>query len=303
MLDEILYKTEVRFNAIYVLESLPPGELKTGEDLYDAVINPQSSHLPGAFTQYRQIQNRGDLIHCLTEIGRNIADANHHPILHLEVHGNDDGVRLRDGTFVPWTDMTPYLISINRACRVNLLVIAVACRGWSLTRALNPAGRAPVCMLIGPPASMSAGELLDRMKLFYTALIPQLNLNAGLSAANHDAAYESWRIKPATAEILFCRVFRTMIESEGSEAQVEDQVNDQLANLVRRHGFTVEDTARMRPALRARISDHRGLYDRLRETFLMLDIFPENAERFGLSYDLCFKNTDRDPQQPRPNIA
>ena len=41
-MSEMVYRTELRFNAIHVIESLRPGDRKTGEDLYDSIIFPRT---------------------------------------------------------------------------------------------------------------------------------------------------------------------------------------------------------------------------------------------------------------------
>jgi hypothetical protein len=150
-----------------------------------------------------------------------------------------------------------------------------------------PSDRAPVFMLVGPPDDISAAALLTATGRFYESLFAELDFNKGLEAMNKQLAFEDWPVRPATAEILFCRVFRMYLDEFGSQSAIQDRENELVASLARQRNLDLMQTTRLRMDIRADLSDHRRLYDRLRETFLMLDLFPENRSRFGLTYDKC----------------
>jgi hypothetical protein len=291
--SETVYRTVLRFNAIYVIESLRPGDQKTGEELYDSIIFPRTRDLEGCYTQYLRVNDEGGLRAALRQIATRCQDANHLPFVHIEAHGGDDGIQLTGGDLVPWTALIGALTAINEACRMNLLVMAVACKGWSLTYSLMPSDRAPLFMLIGPPEDASPDALLNATRKFYGAFVEHLDLNEALEAMNDHQPFEQWTIKPATAEILFCRVFRMYVNEAGVGEKLQARENELVAAIARRRNLNVLQTARVRTEVRADLSDHRSAYERLRKTFLMLDIFPENEERFGLTYDRCFKGASR----------
>jgi hypothetical protein len=291
--SETVYRTELRFNAIYVIESLPPGDQKTGEELYDSIIFPRTRDLEGCYTQYLKVSDEGELRAALRQIATTCRDANHLPFVHLEAHGGDGGIDLSSGDVVPWTALIGALTAINEACRMNLLVMAVACKGWSLTYSLMPSDRAPLFMLIGPPENASPDALLNATRKFYGALVEHLDLNEALEAMNDHLPFKQWTIRPATAEILFCRVFRMYVNEVGVGEKLQARENELVARIARRRSLDVLQTADVRAEVRADLSDHRSAYERLRKTFLMLDMYPENEERFGLTYERCFKDAAR----------
>ena len=285
--DRILYRTEVRFNSIYVIESLPDGDPKTGRDLYDQVIYPATLQLPGIHTQFLSAPTSGAFLGALAEVGRNVRLYNHIPILHIEAHGSDDGIGLADGTEVTWRDLVPILGDINQACKMNLTVIAISCMGWNLTHSLMPADRAPLFMLVGPPAAMTGEDLLAATKRFYEAIAQHVDMNKGLEAMNDGQEYDTWRLKPATAEILYCRVFRHYLDELGGIDQSEQRVDAVVANVLESRPLHPQKIDDLRASVRRDLSDHRLWYDHWRHTFLMLDLFPDSEGRFGLTYDLC----------------
>jgi hypothetical protein len=287
MTDQVVYTTKLLFNSVYVIESLPPGDSKTGEDLYDVVVFPKSRALEGLQTDFSRVANEAELTRKLLAIAHAAKVANHHPIIHLETHGTESGIALGDGSFVSWRNLAPLFARINEACRMNLLVVALACQGWNLTYSLMPSDRAPVFMLVGPPDDMTAAALLSASSGFYESLFAELDVNKGLVAMNKQLDFKDWPVRPATAEILFCRVFRLYLKELGSNSALQERENELVARFARQKSLDVMQTAELRLALRADLSEHRQAYNRLRETFLMLDLFPDNRARFGLTYDKC----------------
>jgi hypothetical protein len=121
--DVTLYRTEARVNAIYVIESLPPGDLKTGRDLYDEVIFPATRSLDGMHTEFQSVKSEDELARALAVVARAVHLSGRKPIVHFETHGSEDGITLADGTDVPWSRLVPLLGDINRASRMNLVVV------------------------------------------------------------------------------------------------------------------------------------------------------------------------------------
>ena len=290
--DQTVYRTEVRFNAIYVVESLPPGDLKTGRALYDDIIYPATIQLAGVHTQFISAPSHDAFIQALATVGRAVRLSHHLPILHLETHGSTDGVALGDGTHITWRDLVPILGDINQASRMNLMVIAMSCMGLNLLYSLMPSDRAPVFMLIGPPDTMTAGDILQATRRFYTSMASRLDLNAALESMNAHAEYSDWKLKPATAEILFCRVFRQYLKESGTFDRSEERVDAIVAEVARAQGLSADDTPLLRESVRRALASNSWWYEELRHTFLMMDLFPETTDRFGLTYSRCFPNAE-----------
>lgn len=290
--DAIVYRTELRFNSIYVIESLRDGEPKTGQDLYDSVIGPGASSFGTSMhKQVVAVRTENDLLAQLAVIAYAARRANHHPIIHIEAHGDESGIQLADGTAVLWRTITPRLAEINQACRMNLIVVAMACNGWGLTYALMPSERAPVNMVIGPPESVTASAISKATRLFYTSLLATMDLNAALEAMNEGVPYSQWRIKPGTAEILFCRVFRRYMEEFLTPSSVQERENALVARIAAVRQLDVVQTSHLRAEIRPKLTDARWWYHHFREHFLMFDLFPEIANHFGLSFDHCIRRS------------
>jgi hypothetical protein len=286
----VVYNTGLHFNTIYVIESLASGELRSGCELYDSILMPAVHANEGLQAEYHDVRTSADLDRVLRRVEEECTERNRGPLLHFEAHGDAHGLALADGTHIPWAKLTPKLAAINQASRMNLLVLAMMCKGWDLTVALMPNDRAPVFMLVGPPDNLSAAAIQDATKRFYHTLVRKWELKDALSSMNEEQPFEQWPIRPATAEILFCRVFRYYMEELETGRTIQDRENKLVADVARARGLTVLDTAALRVDVRRWLTDHAEWYERLRRSFLMIDLFPENAARFGLTYAKCVGN-------------
>ena len=54
----MLYYTGLKFNTIYLLDSIPEGELQSGQELHDAVLLPRSRTLEGFHVEHHHIDTR-----------------------------------------------------------------------------------------------------------------------------------------------------------------------------------------------------------------------------------------------------
>lgn len=285
-----LYDTGLTFSRIEIIESIRQGDLRSGLNLYEALLLPAHLNANGPPARHHAVATAAELQATLSSLETTARATASAPLIHLEAHGSEDGLELTSGELIPWSAIARQLTPINEAAKMNLLVVSSACKGWYLTTGLVPADRAPLFMLIGPPETIGAGSLSDAQTRFYHELATSWQIDKALSAMNHGADYDHWVIKPATAEILFCRLFRNYLVDLADGTELREQENRMVADAVRSRGLDLVQSAVARQEIRAVLHDHRTTYEYLRRTFLMLDLYPENASRFGLTYDLCVES-------------
>lgn len=287
---EFVYRTAVRFNSIYVVESLPKGDLRTGRELYERILRPAEFKLDGLVVEHDFVETKEEFVRCLGRIAHAAAVANHLPIVHLETHGTPNGITLASGERFAWAELVPHLTAINVSCMNNLIVVAVSCYGWNLTVSLLPSDRAPVFMLVGPTDVMAAGELLEATSRFYTALVGDMDVNSALEAANVDLDFKDWALRPATAEILFCRVFRRYMEDFADAKNLKRRARKLVDDVRRVRDLDPIDAAILMIKTKQDLRDYSAAYRRHRRRFLMLDLFPRDEDRMGLTYEKCLGN-------------
>lgn len=282
------YNTSFAFDSVAVVESLPPGELRSGRQLFETTLAPVSVKDPGLVSDLYEVTCAREFLGALNAVRATAQTYRRSPILHIEAHGNSDGISLADGDFVTWTDIAPLLTAVNQVSRMNLLVVAAMCQGWHMSSVLRPTDRAPAFGIIGTMETVAAGDLLLAMQAMYQALLgPGHDLHAALAEANARSAFRDWRYRMEGAELLLCRIFAHYLNSLGTEETQPQRVSRLVADLARSQQLDVLQTMQLRDQIARQLDDHARWFAHYRTHFLMLDLFPDNARRFPLTYDDC----------------
>ncbi len=278
----------LQFDSVAIIESLPDSHLKTGTDLFEVTVSPVAEPT-GFIAEIWHPDSTQSFLDILDQIAREAASRGGGcPIIHIETHGDREGVRLRGGELIPWADIAPRLAKINHISRMNLLVVAAMCHGRFMIDILDPTDRAPAFGIIGTYDEIRADHLYDAMTQFYgSLLVTPHDLNAALAAANPGAHREDWLYTMMGAERFLCMAFESYLESLETEESPEQRLNRMVAKAARAWDLDVTQTMQVREQFRAAFDDHARWFEYYRTRFLMLDEFPENEPRFPLRLDDC----------------
>ena len=142
-------------NGLVILESLAEGERPTAERLELSVRKAIDGHprLDGLFVRRRQIRTREDLLGEFAAMQEACTSGRPHPLrplLHLEMHGHEEGVRLEpSGELVPWKSVYDDFVNVNRATAGQLQVSLGVCSGAYIIDLINPPDPAPFWGALG----------------------------------------------------------------------------------------------------------------------------------------------------------
>jgi hypothetical protein len=279
------YESSLSFDSVVLIESLKPTSEPTGTNLFENTIAPTlDKH--GMFGALYQVRSRAAFFDSLKQTLQMTRDG-HAPILHLEAHGDAEGLELASGEHVKWAELAPSLGEINLGCQMNLLVVAAACEGWYLGSALHPIDRSPVWGVLGPPAIAKAGNLYMAMTNFYRDLLESFNLRNALVVMNRNSEISQWSYQLSSAEILFCQVFRHYMRDLVIGETQEERVSRLVAEIARAQNLDVTQTMQLRAEIGDDLSNHKWWFNYYRTRFLMLDLFPQNLSRFKFSFEDC----------------
>ena len=139
----------------------------------------QSISLEFFYYRIRNIQEFYNLLDHLEERAR----AGGRPMIHLDMHGNKDGLAIKRGSgcdsdieFAPWADVVPKLQAINVASRGNLCIVAGVCYALHAIREIHIDQPCAIHILVAPEEEVYV-DLLDEstvdfyMELFSTGRI------------------------------------------------------------------------------------------------------------------------------------
>lgn len=93
---------------------------------------------------------------------------------------------------------------------------------------------------------------------------------------------DTW--KTQNAEVFFAYMFGEYLRLEASPERLWQREEDTVATITLVRRLPVEQMLRIRKEVRQMLRDHGADYERLKTTFLMLDLWPENRDRFPIGY-------------------
>jgi hypothetical protein len=166
------FRMKLRFNSIYIVEWLKPGDRKTGEDLADFL----RMRRPEVGIQLYRASSGDDVLHALSEVASAVKGGQALPLLHFEAHGGQEALgyygpgRTASEEVLTWERLRNPLVRINRASKANLIVFSAACWGFGALMAAA-SGPLPFMAIAGPAVSIGEGSLLRASKEFYRGAI------------------------------------------------------------------------------------------------------------------------------------
>ena len=276
----------VRFNAIEVVESLPAGEMQTGTDLFEAVIQPLAFPIdPPIHVRLQTAANSLEFFEALDRIRDDTLAHRRSPILHIEAHGGSDGLLLASGERVVWMDLLQHVTEINVASKLNLVLAMSACFGADVARLMHPAHRAPFWSTVGAASSISAGALFAAFSAFYRTYLTLFDGGEAVFAMRAAQTPETERMAFRVAEIWFRLIFFDYVRTQSDGQALADRVDRLFEAIAEEHPDAREREADVRAWIRTNTLDHEVHFERFRETFFMVDLYPENRERFPVRFE------------------
>jgi hypothetical protein len=287
----------VHVDRVHIIESLQPDEqgwsCRTGARLFHELQDicarmPIEPHL-------HVIGTRADLLHLLEQVTAE-ARAGRFPLLHFETHGLDrapgktttsTGLFLTSSECVAWRDLSPHFTAINEATGLQLIVFMSACYGLDMATLIQPLQQAPARALIGPMRTIDIGEIDRIVPAFYRALFHDRSSEAAMAAMNSAVEVGKFPFLLFTAERMFLTILQGYFNEMTNEPQIAARAENMIVQNILR-GMPPTLAVSQREQLRTLFRDRRKVFDDTYRRFFFVDRHPEIADRFRMTYDLCF---------------
>ena len=249
-------------NMIVVIESLRTDDRKTGRALRDdleIIALPYGNNLQ---IHYKTVQGADEVEFLLQELYGYVSLCGRAPILHIECHGDADGIQLADGSLMSWSRLKPLLVNINLASRMNLFLVMACCYGGYFAAECRYSEPVPFAWILGPGREIYPDPLLALSGAFYAELLKTRDVTEALTVGG--AARPSGISYFSMSAVGVFRVALTArIKGAGS----------------------AESRARLRTV-------EEPQFDEYRRQFFALDEFPENEARFAITYAEVFAEVE-----------
>jgi len=153
---------------IAIIESLPENEKQTGEELFNTTLKYITFQKQFLENELYKVDNKKNFLNILLKIYEKAKRENKFYFLHFEVHGNDNGVILKNNDFVSWSEILPLLRNLNILYKNNLSVYLAVCKGNSLMKYIEPNDRSPFGLIIGSFFDVYNVDITNYFEKFYT---------------------------------------------------------------------------------------------------------------------------------------
>jgi hypothetical protein len=229
---------EFEFNAIYVIDSLGPGDLQTAQHLYDDVIRRRLLRLDFMTSAHFHVETLAAFVAAMHEILQAVRRGKHFPFIHLEIHGNPTGLVFASGEMLQWRDLTSILREMNSMIKNNLTLSLATCCGAYIMRGISPVLPAPFFAYIGAWVEVAEGDIVENFHAFFDHMLSaeaggRVNLGEGLFCLN-GCRQRPWTYDLFHAEQVFDRVMKsyedTLLDEPGFSQRVEFLVKATMAN-------------------------------------------------------------------------
>ena len=271
------------FNKISVIQSLADGELHTGTKVKDDIKLYNFAYKRDLQIEFFEANKIKDFFGILKKLKVDALNDGSFPVLHIEAHGSSDmqGLVLQSNDFISWTDLKPYLIDLNVATRLNLLVVFSLCYGAHFTRHLNPPDRAPCWGLIGPTKALGGSELLISFSAFYKEVFASGSGGDAVEELNASSPKGDINYFFTTASSFFVNVYKNYLKKHCTKKAYDDRARAMRKKLKKSDLEKIPSISEIRRKLK---STQKEFFENYRTKYFMIDLFPENNGRFKVAY-------------------
>lgn len=223
-----------------------------------------------------------ELLKLFTELTSEVSSSGEYPIIHIESHGSreKDGLFLSSGDFVSWNDLKAPLINLNVATRNNLLVVLAACNGAYITEILQLIDRAPCWGLVGPKREVDYQAILTNFSAFYKEVLTSGDGDRAVKLLNKDAKEGDGDYFYKNAESFFKEVFRKYKTVSCSPKSLKERARQIRKKLIKSKSAVLPS----RNQIECHLGKTKDTFEKYKNDFFMIDLFPENAKRFTIEY-------------------
>lgn len=265
------------FSQVVVIESLRTDELRTGRNIFDEIDTLINAFGFPLSRRLEVVSTRHELFVVLDRI-LDDAKHGHMPIVHIDAHGDDKGMELANGTYVPWGDLKQKFIEINVASRCHLYLILSMCQGGHIMQIIDLTDRAPAWAMIGPMTVTKAGDLQKGFSEFYKTLFTTMSGDKAIKALFDANPSTPYLFTPA--EGMLKTTYANYLRDCDNPKLIRERARRLSRKMAETHvhagvGRMIRIINRMR----------KPAFEKYRKQFFMIDLYPENNARFSVTYE------------------
>jgi hypothetical protein len=263
--------TIFKFNKIAVFESLDEVDRPTGREIFDDLEFQKILNIGRLDTSFSKIQNKNEFINILEKLKQEVYSMGVYPIIHIDGHGNDKGIKLGRNSYIEWRELMCCLRELNIFMKGNLLVVLASCFGANIIRHMSVTSRAPFWGVIAPYEETYPENVYAGLNKFYAAICSGKNSKDVLSSLS--IVESSNDLKLFTAEYLFVKATELAVSKFLSIGSIDERMIQGKNN-----GQFTKSTIQLRSGF---IAEQKCEFEERLMYFMLVDLHPKNINKIS----------------------
>lgn len=279
---------QIKFNRIYIIESLQIGDKLTGTDLYNDLLKWKSFLHPDFKAVLKNISNRRSFFALFDELLKECVNEGVSPILHFEIHGALDqtGLVLTNKEPIQWNELADKLRPLNIQLKNGLFITMGVCHGCYFLSKDVVSKSSLFQGIIASFDNLYNGSIYVQFLAFYEELFTSFDINKAyvkLIEANPEDGNIEQKLNYCcySSEYIFA-----MVQADYDDKQCSEEAFKQRAlNEIAKGQLTFINRQDKRKKIREFVKlgrKKKGEYfAKAYRTYFMLDKYPELAKNIS----------------------
>lgn len=211
-MNDFPIRRELRFNRVYVLQSLDKAEKQTGSILYNDLLRWQHYQLNKLSAELVEVECKAHLISVFDQIRENVYTNNYYPYIHFEVHGNQMGLVLNTSELVTWKELAIWFETINWSIQNNLFVSFATCYGAKIFEKIDIMRVSPFFGFLAPTDKVLNNDIEVGFYKYFETLFSTFDGNQAIKVLNDSLSSGSSKFICQQSEQVFEIIANKYIE-------------------------------------------------------------------------------------------
>ncbi len=272
----------LEYTHIFILESLRPGDLLTGTDLFNDVIRPRMLQ-QGLEDQCEliSVSTKAEFINAMEFIRQMEIQQEANPIIHFEMHGDEYGLQLGNDECIDWSELQFYLLQLNGICGNNLFISMATCYGGHIYKTINPGAWAPFWGFAGPFDEVKVREVILNFSTFYDEFLQSRDFNAAIDALNaaNPGGHSPFRFH--NTEFVFQRAYERYQMYHLTPERIDQRIEEIVSKCKLLPQFALWTDDQIRELGRHMIVDEgENMKKSMMRKFFLIEQFPHHAQYY-----------------------
>lgn len=214
----------------YILENLRPSDPKTGEFIFKTFEKKID-------IIYVPFENKTQLSNILTAIKLEATATNKKPFIHIDCHGNSDGIEMTDKNgnveFAIWHEISDKFRDIYRESKMKPVLCMSSCKGFNAIKMVPEKASCPYEHVSGSFEEIKFGDSFYAYKEFYEMILQDKDPVKAGAEIHNNPKYKDMKFICLSSSGLFELASKGYLEKKRTPDEIKKEKENTIQNAVK----------------------------------------------------------------------